>query len=169
MGVNGAYNTVGENVSAYNTAWVLSCQGGHRVLFLQVYRVWSLVLWFDLCALLCFLRPLPNPFRVGVPGRLVLVVSGRASCRRAVSRVFASLGWRCGVRVESGASARPSDRRGRPAVTGVQSERSGRRGGLESESRGHSSLAGPSFSNTTSFKPLTKSCLTILFNCFIPT
>ena len=33
MGVNGAYNTVGENVSAYNTAWVLSCQGGRRVLY----------------------------------------------------------------------------------------------------------------------------------------
>ena len=25
MGVNGAHNTVGENVGAYNTAWVLSC------------------------------------------------------------------------------------------------------------------------------------------------
>ena len=43
MGVNGAhntigeninaYNTVGKNVSAYNTAWALSCQGGCRVLF----------------------------------------------------------------------------------------------------------------------------------------
>ena len=32
MGVNGIHNTVGENVSAYNTAWVLSCQGGHGVL-----------------------------------------------------------------------------------------------------------------------------------------
>ena len=34
MRVDGAHNTVGENVGAYNTAWVLSCQGGHRVLFL---------------------------------------------------------------------------------------------------------------------------------------
>ena len=25
MGVDGAHNTVGENVGAYNTAWVLSC------------------------------------------------------------------------------------------------------------------------------------------------
>ena len=25
MGVNGAQNTVGENIGAYNTAWVLSC------------------------------------------------------------------------------------------------------------------------------------------------
>ena len=25
MGVNGAHSTVGENVDAYNTAWVLSC------------------------------------------------------------------------------------------------------------------------------------------------
>ena len=32
MGVDGAYNTVGENVGAYNAAWVLSCQGGRRVL-----------------------------------------------------------------------------------------------------------------------------------------
>ena len=33
MGVNDAHNTVGENVGAYNTAWVLLCQGGRRVLF----------------------------------------------------------------------------------------------------------------------------------------
>ena len=32
MEVNGAHNTVGENVGAYNTAWILSCQGGRRVL-----------------------------------------------------------------------------------------------------------------------------------------
>ena len=32
MGVDGAHNTVGENVGAYNTAWVLSCQEGRRVL-----------------------------------------------------------------------------------------------------------------------------------------
>ena len=38
MGVNGAHNTVGENVDAYNTAWVLSCQEGRRVLFLQMYK-----------------------------------------------------------------------------------------------------------------------------------
>ena len=41
MGVNGAHNTIGENIDAYNTAWVLSCQGGRKVLFLQVYRVRS--------------------------------------------------------------------------------------------------------------------------------
>ena len=29
----GAHNTVGENVGAYNTAWVLTWQGGRRVLF----------------------------------------------------------------------------------------------------------------------------------------
>ena len=34
MGVNGAHNTVGENVGAYNTVWALLCQGGCRVLFL---------------------------------------------------------------------------------------------------------------------------------------
>ena len=33
MGVNDAHNTIGENVGAYNTAWVLSYQGGRRVLF----------------------------------------------------------------------------------------------------------------------------------------
>ena len=69
MGVNGAHNTVGENVGAYNTAWVLSCQGGRRVLFPQVYRVWTPVLWFDLCALPYFLLSLPGPYRAGVPGK----------------------------------------------------------------------------------------------------
>ena len=34
MGVNGAHNTVGENVGAYNTAWALLRQGDCRVLFL---------------------------------------------------------------------------------------------------------------------------------------
>ena len=33
MGVDGAHNIVGENVSAYNTARALSCQKGRRVLF----------------------------------------------------------------------------------------------------------------------------------------
>ena len=32
MGVNGAHNTVGGKVGAYNTVWVLSCQEGRRVL-----------------------------------------------------------------------------------------------------------------------------------------
>ena len=32
MGVDGAHNTVTKNVDAYNTAWVLSCKGGRRVL-----------------------------------------------------------------------------------------------------------------------------------------
>lgn len=86
MGVNGAHNTVGENVGAYNTAWVLSCQRGRRVLFLQVYRVWSLILQFDLCALPYFLCPFPGPYRTGIPGRLVPVGSECASWRRAVNR-----------------------------------------------------------------------------------
>ena len=89
MGVNGAYNTVGENVDAYNTAWALSCQGGYRVLFLWVYRVWSPVLRFDLCALPYFLHFFPGPFRAGVPGQLVLAGSDYASQRRVVSKVFA--------------------------------------------------------------------------------
>ena len=86
MGVNGAHNTVGENVGAYNTAWILSCQGGRRVLFLQVYRVRSPVLRFDLCALPYFLRPFPGPYLAGVPDRLVPVASECASWRKAVSR-----------------------------------------------------------------------------------
>ena len=32
MGVDGVHNTVGEDVGAYNTAWVLSCQRGRMVL-----------------------------------------------------------------------------------------------------------------------------------------
>ena len=86
MRVNGAHNTVGENVGAYNTAWVLSCQGSRRVLFLQVYRVRSLILRFDLCALSYFLRPFPSPYQAGVPGRLVLVGSECASWRISASR-----------------------------------------------------------------------------------
>ena len=129
MGVNGAHNTIGENVGANNTAWVLSCQGGRRVLFQHVYRVWSLVLWFDLCALACFLRSSPGPFRAGVPGRIAPVGSGRASRRRVVSRVPVNPGRRRKIRVSSSAWARPSDRRGRPKAAGVRSERSGRRGG----------------------------------------
>ena len=75
MGVNDAHNTVGENVGAYNTAWALLCQGGYKVLFLQVYRVWSPVLRFDLCPPPYFLRQFPGPYRAGVPGRLVQVDS----------------------------------------------------------------------------------------------
>ena len=58
MGVNGAHNTIEENVGAYNTV----CQGGYRVSFLQAYMVRFLVSWFDLCALPCFLRSFPGPF-----------------------------------------------------------------------------------------------------------
>ena len=89
MGVNGAHNTVGENVSAYNTAWVLSCQGGRRILFLLVYRVRSPILQFDLCALPYFLRPFLGPYRAGIPGRLVPVGSNCTSWRRVVSRGLA--------------------------------------------------------------------------------
>ena len=86
MRVNGTHNTVGENVDAYNTVWVLTCQGGRRVLFPQVYRVRTPVLRFDLCALPYFLCLFLGPYRAGVPGRLVPVSSDRASRRRAVSR-----------------------------------------------------------------------------------
>ena len=112
------------------------CQDGCRVLFLQAYRVWSLVSWFDLCALACFLRLFPGPFRAGVPGRMALVDSGCASQRRAVSRVSTNSGRRRGVGVGSSAWPRPSDRRGHSEAAGVRSERSGRRGGLEVEKTG---------------------------------
>ena len=59
---NGAYNTVDGNVGAYNTVCVRAVA---EVLFLQVYRVWSLVSWFDLCALACFLRLPPWSFPSG--------------------------------------------------------------------------------------------------------
>ena len=133
IGVNGAHNTVGENVSAYNTAWVLSCQGGRRVLFLQVRRVLSLVLLFDLCALPYFLRPFPGPYPAGVPGRSVLVGSDRASQRRVVSRGLAH------PRSETQVGDESRVWLGLPVGEAVQrwardqSERSGRRGGLESE------------------------------------
>ena len=58
------------------------------MLFLQVYRVRSLVSWFDFYALPCFLCPFPSPYRASVPGRLVPVGSDCVSRRRAVSRVF---------------------------------------------------------------------------------
>ena len=64
-----------------------------------MYRVWSLVSWFDLCTLPCLLHPFPGLFQAGVPGQSVPVGSGCASRRRAVSRVFAYLGRRRGVRV----------------------------------------------------------------------
>ena len=90
------------------------CQGGCRVLFLLVYRVWSLVSWFDLCALACFLRSSPSSFQAGVSGWMAPVGPGRASRRRAVSRVSANPDRRRGVRVGSSAlgqafrSERPS-------------------------------------------------------------
>ena len=62
-----------------------------------MYRVQSLVSWFDLCGLLCFLCSFPGPFRAGCPGRLVPVGSGCASQRRAVSRVLAYPGRRLGL------------------------------------------------------------------------
>ena len=64
-------------------------------------RVWSLVAWFDLCALACFFCLSPGSFRAGVSGRTVPVGPGRASRRRAVSRVSVNPSRRRGVGVES--------------------------------------------------------------------
>ena len=51
MGVNGAHNIVGENVGAYNTAWVLSCQEGRMVLPSRCvgYGPWYCGLTFASC------------------------------------------------------------------------------------------------------------------------
>ena len=88
MGGNGAHDTVGENTGAYNIVLALLCQGGCRVLFLQVYRVWSLVLRFDLCALPYFLRPFPGSDRAGVPGRLVSVGSSLRQSEKSSEQGF---------------------------------------------------------------------------------
>ena len=55
-------------------------------MFLQLYRIRSLVSWFDLYALSYFLWTFPGPYRAGVPGRLVPVGSDCASRRGGVSR-----------------------------------------------------------------------------------
>ena len=124
---------VGENVGAYNTPWVLSCQGGRRVLFLQVYRIRSPVLRFDLCALPYFLRPFPSPYQAGVPGRLVPVIPDRASQRRAVSRGLAHPRSKTRVGVESGVWPGLPVGEAVRRRAGDRSERSGQRGGPESE------------------------------------
>ena len=72
----------------------------------------------------------PSPFRAGVPGRIAPVGPGRASRRRAASRL--PMGPRSESRGRSRKQrfwARPSDRRDRLEAAGVQSECSGRRGG----------------------------------------
>ena len=68
----------------------------------------------DLSALPYFLCLFPGPYRAGVPDRLVLVGSDRASWRRVVSRGLAHPRSEAWVGVESSALARPSDRRGHP-------------------------------------------------------
>ena len=122
MGVNGAYNTVEGNVSAYNTVRV-------RVVaeYCTGYGPWYRGL--TLCALACFFRSSPGSFRAGIPGRMAPVSPGHASRRRVVSRVSANPDRRRGVGIGSSALGQPFDRRGRPEAAGVRSERSGRRGG----------------------------------------
>ena len=87
----------------------------------------------DLSALPYFLRPFPGPHRAGVPDRLVLVGSDCASRRGAVGRGQRFPSWRSGP--ESEVAFWP----GLPVQETVQrqardrSERSGQRGGPESE------------------------------------
>ena len=98
----------------------------------------------DLSVLPYFFCSFIDPYRAGVPDRLVPVDSVCASRRRAVSRVFAYPGRRREVRV--GGSALP----GLPVREAVQrwardrSEHSDRRGGPESENGRRSSSARPS-------------------------
>ena len=126
MGVNGAHNTVEGNVGAYSTVCVRAAtkyysfrHAGHG----PWYRGLTCAPW------LCFLRSSPGSFRAGVPGRMAPIGSGRASRRRAVSRVSANPGRRCGVGVGSSVWAKPSDWRGHLEATVIRSECSGRRGG----------------------------------------
>ena len=87
----------------------------------------------DLGALPYFLRMFPGPYRAGVPGRLVPVGSDCASRGRVVSRGLVH------PRSEMRAKVRSSVWLGLPVGEAIrrwardQSERSGRRGGLESE------------------------------------
>ena len=116
MGVNGTHNTVGK-MSTPTTLFGLCCaREVAEYYFLQVYRVWSPVLRFDLYALPYFPRSFPGPYRAGVPGRLVPVGSECASRRGAVSRGLAHPQSETRVRVRSSALARPFGRRGRPEV-----------------------------------------------------
>ena len=112
MGVDGAHNTVGENVSAYNTALVPPCQGviGYSPTGVQGTVLGIVV---DLSALPYFLRLFPGPYRAGVPGRLVPVGSECACWRKAVSRGLVHPQSEMRVGVGSSALARPFGRRGR--------------------------------------------------------
>ena len=109
-----------------------------------MYRVRSLVPWFDLCALPYFLCSSPGPFRVGILGRLVLVGSGCTSRRRPVSRILAYPGRRRGVRVKSSALSRPFGRRVHPEAARDRSVPSSKKDGPESENGRSSSSARPS-------------------------
>ena len=66
MGVDGAHNTVGENVGAYNIACVLSCR---EVAWYCPAGVHGTVLGIavDLSALPYFLRPFPGSLPSGSP------------------------------------------------------------------------------------------------------
>ena len=75
------------------------CQGGCEALLPQAYKVWS-----RYHGLTCALPSpfAPGPFRAGVPGRMAPVGPGRASRRRAASRL--PMGPQSGSRVRVGSS-----------------------------------------------------------------
>jgi len=130
VGVNGAHNTVEENVGAYNTVCVKEVA---EYYFCRCTGYGPWYCGFDLCALPYFLRSFPGPYRAGVPGRLVLVGYDRASRRRAVSRGLRIPGRRRGL--ESGVVLWPGVPVGEAVRrrAGARSECSGRSGGPESE------------------------------------
>ena len=80
MGVDGAHNTIGK-MSAPTT--LLGKVAGYCPAGVQGMVLGIAV---DLSAQAYFLHLFPGPYRAGVPGRLVLVGSDRASWRRVVSK-----------------------------------------------------------------------------------
>ena len=142
MEVNGTHNIVGK-MSVPTT--LLGFCHARKVVGYCPTGVQGTVLGIavDLSVLSYFLCHFSGPYRAGVPGRLVLAGSDCASRRRAVSKVFVYPSRRHGVGVRSSALARPSSRRGHPEAVGDQSERSGQRGGPESENGRCSSLVRP--------------------------
>jgi hypothetical protein len=119
MGIDGAHNTVGQNIGAHNTAWVLIGLEGCRAPFWHVLSVLSYrctgygpwyygLTWaFCLTCSACFLEP----HRAGILGRSVLVDFTMLVGEESYAVVGCIPGRRRGS--ESAALlARPSGRRG---------------------------------------------------------
>ena len=116
MGVNGAHNTIGENVGAYNTAWVLSCQEGHRVLPGRCtgYGPWYCDLTCAPC-LTFFVRFLVLTEQASPAGWPQLALTALVG-KELVSRGSAYPRSETWVGVKKRCLVRPSGRRGRPVA-----------------------------------------------------